>query len=147
MYVSLSSTNTLALFGRNVMLCHKQLKSAKHWDSFLSHCRIIQQSVDTLYPFISSTTVVPLTPVRGSLAIPVIAHKPTGRIEQQIISSERSTLVTGINSQRDFEVMITEIKIEYQTVFGMRIWNKFLETKTIETSMSGIHLGMEPSLD
>ena len=90
--------------------------------------RIVQQSVDMLYPFISSATVVPLTPVRGSLAIPVITHTPTGRIECQIISSERSTLVTGINSQRDFEITITEIKIEYQTVFGTRIWNKFLET-------------------
>ena len=109
--------------------------------------RIVQQSVDTLYPFISSTTVIPLTPVRSPLAVPVIAHKPTGRIEQQIVSSERSTLVTGVSSQRDFEVTITEIKIEYQTVFGTHIWNKFLETKTIETSMSGIHLGMEPSLD
>ena len=43
--------------------------------------RIIQQSVDTLYPFISSTTVVPLTPVRGPLTNPVIAYKPTKRIE------------------------------------------------------------------
>ena len=109
--------------------------------------RIVQRSVDTLYPFISSATVVPLSPVRSSLAIPVIAHRPTGRIERRIISSERSTLVTGVNSQRDIEVTITEIKIEYQTVFGTRIWNKFLETKTIKTSMSGVHLGMEPSLD
>ena len=91
--------------------------------------RIVQQSVYTLYPFISSATVVTLTPVRGPLAIPVIA------------------LVTGDNCQRDFEIMITEVKVEYQTVFGMCIWNKFLETKTIETTMSGIHLGMEPSLD
>ena len=43
--------------------------------------------------------------------------------------------------------MITEIKVEYQTVFGTRIWNKFLETKTIETTTSGVHLGMEPSFD
>ena len=43
--------------------------------------------------------------------------------------------------------MITEIKVEYQTVFGMHIWNKVLETKTIETTMSGVHLGMEPSLN
>ena len=86
-------------------------------------------------------------PVRGPLAIPVITNTPTGRIEQRIISSERSTLVTGDNSQRDFEITITEIKVEYQTVFGMCIWNKFLETKTIKTSTSGIHLGMEPSLD
>ena len=109
--------------------------------------RIVQRSVDTLYPFISATTVVPLMPVRGRLTIPVIANTPTGRIEQRIISSERSTLVTGDNSQRDFEITITEIKVEYQTVFGTCIWNKFLETKTIETSMSSIHLGMEPSLD
>ena len=109
--------------------------------------RIVQRSVNTLYPFISTATVVPLMPVRGPLAIPVIANTPTGQIERRIISSERSTLVTGDNSQRDFEIMITEIKVEYQTVFGMRIWNKFLETKTIKTSMSGIHLGMEPSLN
>ena len=102
--------------------------------------RIVQQSVNTLYPFISSATVVPLTPVRGPIAVPVTANTPTGQIEQRIISSERSTLVTGSNCQRDFEIMITEIKVEYQTVFGMHIWNKFLETKTIETSMSGIHL-------
>ena len=109
--------------------------------------RIIQQSVDTLYPFISTTTVVPLMPVRGPLAVPVIANTPTGRIERRIISSERSTLVTGDNSQRDFEITITEIKVEYQTVFGMCIWNKFLETKTIETTTSGVHLGTEPSFD
>ena len=29
----------MALFGQNVMLCHKQSKSVKHWDSFLSHCK------------------------------------------------------------------------------------------------------------
>ena len=29
----------MALFGLHMMLCHKQSKSAKHWDSFLSHCR------------------------------------------------------------------------------------------------------------
>ena len=109
--------------------------------------RIIQWSVDTLYPFISATTVVPLTPVRGPLAIPVITNTPTGQIEWRVISSERSTLVTGDNSQGDFEIMITEIKVEYQTVFGMHIWNKFLETKTIETTTSGVHLGMEPSFD
>ena len=109
--------------------------------------RIIQQSVDTLYPFISATTVVPLTPVRGPLAVPIIPNTPTGRIEQRIISSERSTLVTGDNSQRDFEITTTEIKVEYQTVFGMRIWNRFLETKTIETTTSGVHLGTEPSFD
>ena len=109
--------------------------------------RIVQRSVDTLYPFISATTVVPLMPVRGPLAIPVIANTPTGQIEQRIISSERSTLVTGDNSQRDFEIIITEIKVKYQTIFGMHIWNKFLETKTIKTSTSSIHLGMEPSLD
>ena len=109
--------------------------------------RIIQRSVDTLYPFISAATVVPLMPVRGPLAIPVIANTPTGRIERRIISSERSTLVTGDNSQRDFEITITEIKVEYQTVFGTHIWNKVLETKTIETTMSGVHLGTEPSFD
>ena len=109
--------------------------------------RIVQRSVDTLYPFISATTVVPLTPVRGPLAVPVIANTPTGQIKRRIISSERSTLVTGVNSQRDFEVTITEIKIEYQTVFGTRIWNKFLETKTIKTLTSSIHLGTEPSFD
>ena len=109
--------------------------------------RIIQQSVNTLYPFISTTTVVPLTPVRGPLATPVITNTPTGRIEQRIVSSERSTLVTRDNSQRDFEIMITEIKVEYQTVFGTHIWNRFLETKTIETTTSSIHLGMEPSFD
>ena len=43
--------------------------------------RIVQQSVDTLYPFISSATVVPLTPVRDPLSVPVIANTPTGRIE------------------------------------------------------------------
>ena len=83
--------------------------------------RTVQQSVDTLYPFISTTTVVPLMPVRGPLAIPVITNTPTGQIKQRIISSERSTLVTGDNSQRDFEITITEIKVEYQTVFGTRI--------------------------
>ena len=86
-------------------------------------------------------------PVRGPLTAPVITNTPTGRIKQRIISSERSTLVTGDNSQRDFEITITEIKVEYQTVFGMRIWNKFLETKTIKTTTSGVHLGMEPSFD
>ena len=86
-------------------------------------------------------------PVRGPLAVPVIANTPTGQIERRIISSERSTLVTGDNSQRDFEITITEIKVEYQTVFGTHIWNRFLETKTIETTTSGIHLGMEPSFD
>ena len=109
--------------------------------------RIVQWSVDTLYPFISSTTVAPLMPVRSPLTIPVIANTTTGQIEQRIVSSERSTFVTGDNCQRDFEIMITEIKVEYQTVFGMRIWNKFLETKTIETTTSGVHLGMEPSFD
>ena len=109
--------------------------------------RIIQQSVDTLYPFISAATVVPLMPVRGPLAVPVVTNTPTGRIKQRIISSERSTLVTGDNSQRDFKIMITEIKVKYQTVFEMHIWNKFLETKTIETTMSSVHLGMEPSFD
>ena len=109
--------------------------------------RIIQWSVDTLYPFISSTTVVPLMPVRGPLATPVITNTPTGQIKWRILSSERSTLVTGDNCERDFEITITEIKVEYQTVFGMHIWNKFLERKTIETSMSGIHLGTEPSLN
>ena len=86
-------------------------------------------------------------PVRGPLTIPVIANTPTGQIKQRIVSSERSTLVTGDNSQRDFEIMITEIKVKYQTIFGTCIWNRFLETKTIETTTSGIHLGMEPSLD
>jgi hypothetical protein len=31
-------TNTLALFGLNVMLHYEQLKSTKHWDNCLSHC-------------------------------------------------------------------------------------------------------------
>jgi hypothetical protein len=31
-------TNTLALFGLNVMLCYEQSKSTKHWDNCLSHC-------------------------------------------------------------------------------------------------------------
>jgi hypothetical protein len=32
-------TNTLALFGLNVMLHYEQLKSTKHWDNCLSHCK------------------------------------------------------------------------------------------------------------
>jgi hypothetical protein len=32
-------TNTLALFGLNVMLCYEQSKSTKHWDNCLSHCK------------------------------------------------------------------------------------------------------------
>ena len=89
--------------------------------------RIVQQSVDTLYPFISTTTVVPLMPVRGPLAIPVIANTPTGQIKQRIISSERSTLVTGDNSQRDFEIMITEnIKQFLECIFGTNFWRQKL---------------------
>ena len=67
--------------------------------------RIIQRSVDTLYPFISSTTVVPLMPVRGPLTIPVITNTPTGQMEQRIVSSERSTLVTGAKVRDELPVI------------------------------------------
>ena len=77
-------------------------------------------------------------------------RKVISDLEEQALNKEERQcegMMVVRGKGRMFEITITEIKVEYQTVFGMRIWNKFLETKTIETSTSGIHLGMEPSLD
>jgi hypothetical protein len=41
-------TNTLALFGLNVMLCYEQSKSTKHWDNCLSHCMCLSDTTSQI---------------------------------------------------------------------------------------------------
>ena len=52
--------------------------------------RIVQQSVDTLCPFNSTTTVVLLTSVKGPLAIPVITNTAKETLKSQSLRLKSS---------------------------------------------------------